>query len=131
MPRKGRSVLFLLPLLTAGIACRPSDEATTRLKPGRPITMQVRGEDLFVFEGQAGEVISLRVNSMSPGLDPNVSLVDPKGHVETSDDDSGGHGNSLIKDHALKKTGQYTAIVRSSDRARGTIEVLLDIRPAR
>jgi hypothetical protein len=130
MPRKG-PMLLLLPVLTAGISCQPPPEPRTRLEPGRPLTMPVWGEDLFVFEGHAGELISLWVNSMSPGLDPNVSLVDPEGQVETSDDDSGGHGNSLIKDHALKKTGQYTVIVRSSDRAQGKVEVLLEVRPGR
>jgi len=74
----------------------------------------------------AGEVISLRVNSMSPGFDPDVSLIDPEGQVEASDDDSGGHGNSLIKDHALKKTGQYTVIVGSAGQSQGnTVEILL------
>lgn len=79
----------------------------------------------FAFAGRAGEVISLRVNSMSPGLDPNISLVDPEDQVEASDDDSGGRGNSLIKNHALKKTGQYTVIVRSDGQSNGKIEVLL------
>ncbi|HYU30796.1 MAG TPA: hypothetical protein VEW48_01415 [Thermoanaerobaculia bacterium] len=79
----------------------------------------------FIFAGHAGEVITLQVNSMSPGLDPNISLVDPKSQVEAFDDDSGGHGNSLIKDHALKKTGQYTVIVRSDGQSQGEVEVLL------
>lgn len=83
------------------------------------------GRSSFVFVAHAGEVISLRVNSMSPGLDPNVSLVDPEDQIEVSDDDSGEHGNSLIKNHALKKTGQYTVIVRSDDQSEGTIAVLL------
>jgi hypothetical protein len=83
-------------------------------------------DKLFLrLRGRAGEVISLRVNSMSPGLDPNISLLDPENQVEASDDDSGGHGNSLIKNHALKKTGQYTVIVRSDGKVQGKVEVLL------
>jgi hypothetical protein len=123
----------MLSILTTGIAFQActAPPPLTRLEPGRAVTERMWGESSFVFEGHAGEVISLRVNSMSPGLDPNVSLVDPKGKIEASDDDSGGHGNSLIKDHALKKTGQYTVIVRSSDRARGKVEVLLEVKPGR
>jgi hypothetical protein len=79
----------------------------------------------FIFAARAGEVITLRVNSKSPGLDPNISLLDPEDQVEASDDDSGGRGNSLIKNHTLKKTGQYIVIVRSDGQSRGKVEVLL------
>jgi len=79
----------------------------------------------FTYEGKAGEVITLRVISKTPGLDPWVQLFDPEGREEASDDDSGGKGNPLIAGHALKRSGQYTVGVGSAGGRSGELSVLL------
>ena len=103
----------------------PPPPPPTRLEPGRAVTERIWESSSFAFVAHAGEVISLRVNSMSPGLDPNLSLVDPEDRIEASDDDSSGQGNSLIKDHTLRKTGQYIVIVKSDGQSQSKVEVLL------
>jgi len=96
------------------------------LVPGRAVPRAVwKGDSLFFFEGRAGEVVTLRVTSRAPGLDPHVVLLDPEAQKEASDDDSGGHGNSLLKDHTLMKSGRYAVKVGLAWRERGEIEVLL------
>jgi len=104
----------------------PPPSPAERVKPSREITRLMWGKDSsFVFAGHAGDVITLRVNSKNPGLDPHVCLVDPKHGIEAFDDDSGGHGNSLIGNHALKRNGLYTIIVGLDNKAQGEVEILL------
>jgi hypothetical protein len=89
------------------------------LVPGQVATRAIWKKDLhFLFEGKAGEVITLRVTSKTSGLDPHVSLIDPEDVEEVSDDDSGEQGNSLIQDHILKQTGIYTVIVATHGKAQ-------------
>jgi len=68
-------------------------------------------------------VITLRATGKSLGLDPHVTLIDPNKKREASDDDSGGHGNSLIKNHALKRSGQYTVAVGLAESKEGDVEI--------
>ncbi|HYU30797.1 MAG TPA: hypothetical protein VEW48_01420 [Thermoanaerobaculia bacterium] len=127
MLNRGHALIALLVLFTAGTACSPAPTLPENLVPGRAVTRTVWKKDLhFLFEGKAGEVIALRVTSKASGLDPHVSLIDPEDAEEASDDDSGEHGNSLIKDHILKRTGEYTVIVGSDGKAQGKVEILLE-----
>jgi hypothetical protein len=84
----------------------------------------------FEFNGQAGEVITIKVTSKTPGLDPNVRLFDPKGAMEASDDDSGGNGNALIKEHLLLLSGTYQAVIGTERDQDGDVSVLLETRPS-
>lgn len=105
----------------------PPASTTESLEPNRKTVRLIWGKSTsFVFTGQAGEVITLRTNSKSPGLDPHLCLLDPENLMEAFDDDSGDRGNSLIKDHALKQSGQYTIIVGLDNRVQGPVEILLE-----
>jgi len=126
----------LATLLVLGIvaACSPKDSDYSEtvppsppeeLKPGRAVTRKIWKDTSFVFDGKAGEVIALRVTSKASGLDPHVALLDPEREREAFDDDSGGHGNSLIKDHTLKRNGRYTAVVGVAENNEGEVEILL------
>ena len=117
---------FLLPAGFMVLSCAPPPPAES-LETGRKVTRPMwRNHARFVFSGRAGEVITLRVNSKSPGLDPQVSLLDPMHRVEAFDDDGGEHGNCFLANHTLKRTGQYTVLVRSDGNVRGEVEVLLE-----
>jgi len=97
-----------------------------RLEPGREISRRIWGERCdFRFQGKAGEVITLKIISKTPGLDPWVQLFDPEGREEASDDDSGGKGNPLIPGHVLKRSGQYTVGIGSADHRSGELSILL------
>ena len=125
-------------LLAAGLALQPfaaradpdpSAHLPESLVPGQAVIRAVwKGDILFVFEGNAGEVITISVTSKTPGIDPHVALLDPEKEVEAFDDDSGGHGDSLLKNHALKKSGRYTVRVGAAQGDKGKVEVLLERR---
>jgi hypothetical protein len=95
------------------------------LRPGKAVTRSIWGESRFAFDGLHGEVITLQVTGKAPGLDPRVSLIDPEDNKEASDDDSGGHGNSLIKRHVLRQSGQYTVEVELAGGDGGEVTILL------
>lgn len=104
----------------------PPPALPERLAFDRAVTRAVWKEDvLFIFEGKAGEVITISVTSKIPGLDPHLALLDPEKKEEASDDDSGGHGDSLLKNHALQKSGLYTVRVGVAQGDDGKVEVLL------
>jgi hypothetical protein len=124
--------LFLLagivswPRAASGFQAPPSRPPET-LEPNRETVRVLWGESSsFVIPGQAGAVITLRANSKSPGLDPHLCLLDPENRVEAFDDDGGEHGNSLIKDHALKQDGQYTIVIGLDSEVQGEVEILLE-----
>jgi hypothetical protein len=94
--------------------------------PGQAITRALWKDGvLLFFEGKAGEVVTILATSKTPGLDPSLALLDPEQKEEASDDDSGGQGNSLIKDHALKKSGRYTVRIGGAQADGGKVEILL------
>jgi len=133
MLNRGKTLIALL-LLAIGAAvalgCSPPPSLGVRLIPGREVSQKVWGKRVdFTYEGKAGEVITLRVISKTPGLDPQVRLLDPDGREEASDDDSGGNGNPLIAGHALKRSGQYTVVIGSAGGRSGELSILLGRSP--
>jgi hypothetical protein len=131
-PRAYGRVLLLLavwalhPLAVARPDPNPPANLPETLVPGKAVIRTVWEEDIFFsFEGKAGEVITIRVTSKTPGLDPHMALLGPEKKEEASDDDSGGHGDSLLKNHVLKKSGRYTVSVGAEGRDEGEVEVLL------
>jgi len=108
-------------------ASKPASPMET-LKFGQAVDRNVWPTGLSLsFEGKAGMVITLEVTSKTAtgGFDPFVRLLDPDEQEEASDDDSGGQGNCLIKDHALKKNGLYHVFIGGEDNKEGEVEVLL------
>jgi len=104
----------------------PVDGSDAHLKPGQAITRKIWKDTRFVFEGRAGEVVTLKVTGKTPGIDPHITLLNPLLVKEAFDDDSGGHGNSLIKNHALKRNGRYTVVVGIADSHGGDVEILFE-----
>ncbi|HKH43655.1 MAG TPA: hypothetical protein VKM72_03235 [Thermoanaerobaculia bacterium] len=97
-----------------------------RLEPGIPTSAQLWGErSEYVYEGKAGEVVTVNVTTETPGLDPNVRLVDPAGLEVAFDDDSGGQGHALIQDHLLASDGTYTIRIQTDEDQHGDVTVLL------
>jgi len=104
----------------------PPPSLPERLSFDRAVTCAVWKTDvLFIFAGKAGEAITISVKSKTPGLDPHVVLFDSEKNKEASDDDGGGHGDSLIKNHVLKRSGLYTLSVGTAGGNQGKVEVLL------
>jgi hypothetical protein len=124
--------LAVQPIAVARAYHKPPTSLPESLVPGQAVIRAIWKEGiLFIFEGKAGEVVTVTVTSKTPGLDPHITLVDPEKHPEASDDDGGGHGNSLIKNHMLKKSGRYTVRVGATGSDEGKVEVLLSKAKAR
>jgi hypothetical protein len=125
-------VWALHPLAVARPDPNPPANLPETLVPGKVVLRTVWEEDVFFsFEGKAGEVITISVTSKTPGLDPHMALLDSEKTEEASDDDSGGHGDSLLKNHVLKKSGRYTVSVGAAQGEKGRVEVLLKKMKAR
>ncbi|UCC62386.1 MAG: hypothetical protein JSV36_16665 [Anaerolineae bacterium] len=67
----------------------------------------------YKFQGQVGQVVTIRMTRSSTSLDPLLRLFDPYGDQEASDDDGAGDYNSLISDHRLGYDGTYTILAVS------------------
>lgn len=81
----------------------------------------------YTFSGNSGEIVSIAMRATSPGLDPWLDLIDPRGTVVASDDDGLGGSNSLISRYRLLQTGQYIFVARAcNDASTGSFEVRLE-----
>jgi len=72
----------------------------------------------FVFEGQAGDVISIRMDAISDNLDPLVTLF-LDGKQIAFDDDSGDGKNAAIIDFTLPEDGLYHVEAARFNRDQG------------
>ena len=107
---------------------RPSPNLVGSLEPGVDTPVRMWGQEAdYVYEGTVGEVVSLRVTSTTPGLDPNVQLLDPGGNPEAFDDDGGDRGNALIQGHTLGSSGTYKVRLRTDEDRTGDVVVRLDV----
>lgn len=77
-------------------------------------------EEVYVYDGQAGEVISVSMDAEST-LDPYLVLYDgyPSQNPLAYDDDSGGAVNALINGYVLPATGRYYIVATRFGRETG------------
>ncbi|MBN2471640.1 MAG: PPC domain-containing protein [Anaerolineae bacterium] len=70
--------------------------------------------DRWAFEGQAGQVISARMDAArGASLDPLLELLAADGSALTYSDDDGGGVNSLISGFTLPADGTYVLVARA------------------
>jgi hypothetical protein len=74
--------------------------------------------DTYYFSAAAGRVVSLRMTSVTTGLDSYLELYDPHGAKVAENDDSGGGLNSWIVAD-LPVAGTYRVVARSWNGASG------------
>jgi len=84
--------------------------------------------ETYVFQGQAGDVITARLDATSGDLDPLLTLYLENKQI-AFDDDSGENKNAAIIDFALPQAGIYRLEVARFDRGSGntTGEYLLSL----
>ncbi|MBL8162981.1 MAG: PPC domain-containing protein [Anaerolineae bacterium] len=85
------------------------------LTGGETVTGSIRLNrkfEVFVFDGTAGQVVTVDMDALSGTLDPVLFLVDPNGvQVAQNDDAPGGRTiNSLISEFTLLEDGRYIII---------------------
>lgn len=102
--------------LTSGTTLPPTVEGSTGtdLQYGATVTGTIAGDTIafnYTFSGSAGDVVTIRMNSVSNALDPLLILLDPAGNtLIENDDDPDGIFDSLIADFELPGDGVYTII---------------------
>ena len=82
---------------------------------GQPVTGSITQDnkfDLYVFEGQAGDVVSISMIATAGRLDTALFLMDPNGLQIAENDDAvvGESTDSLISEFTLPQDGQYIII---------------------
>lgn len=85
------------------------------LTGGETVTGSIRLNrkfEVFVFDGRAGQVVTIGMEALSGTLDPVLFLIDPNGvQVAQNDDAPGGRTiNSLINEFTLLEDGRYIII---------------------
>lgn len=71
------------------------------------------GVQIYTFEGEAGEEVTIRMEADDATLDPYLELRDADGDLLAEDDDSGGDLDAEIDDFELPEDGVYTIVVRT------------------
>lgn len=68
--------------------------------------------DAYVFDGTAGQIVSVAMDPLNGTLDPVLFLLDPAGIqvAENDDAEGGGKTNSLIREYTLPADGRYIII---------------------
>lgn len=74
---------------------------------GATITGNLAAETLWQFEAKAGDIVSIAMDDAGSGINPSLSLWQAANYV-TSDDDSGGDNNALIRRFQVATDGLYT-----------------------
>jgi hypothetical protein len=73
-------------------------------------TVDTFDDDVWTFEGHAGQVVIIELNARDSILDPELFLYHPSGHLVNSNDDYGSGLNSRIR-HTLTANGRYPIVV--------------------
>ncbi len=66
--------------------------------------------DLYVFDGQVGDVVTIAMDATAATLDTMLFLIDPNGIEIANNDDSNETTNSLIANQVLSQDGEYIII---------------------
>jgi hypothetical protein len=90
--------------LTIQGSLTPDTPVTARVEPGQ--------RHNWLFEGRAGETVSISMTAVEEGLDAFLELYAPGGELVVTDDDSGGDSNAAILDFELPISGTYRVIAR-------------------
>jgi hypothetical protein len=66
----------------------------------------------WLFEGAAGDIVSISMVAVNGDMDTYLELFAPDGEWVTGDDDSGGNSNAAILEFELPLTGSYRVLAR-------------------
>ena len=90
--------------------------------PGTPVRDTISStfpERFYSFEGRRDDIVTIRMSRVSGALDAFLVLLGTDRRELTSDDDSGGGQNALIRSYILPADGAYTVIATRYQRAQG------------
>nr|MCU0500091.1 matrixin family metalloprotease [Anaerolineae bacterium] len=79
---------------------------------GQPVVQGTISDDQFVhfwdFDAYAGEVITIRMEARSGGLDPFIFILDANDQILAYDDDSGPDQDAIVRNITFPFDGTYT-----------------------
>jgi hypothetical protein len=112
--------LLLIPMFGTHVTAQ---EGNGTISFGETVKADLNTQNQWQFEGAAGNVVSIGVNSMA--FDATLELLDPQGTLLITDQDSGKNNNPLIRDFMLPTTQTYTIIVSAADGNSGEYSLTL------
>ena len=123
----GGDFSLTLTLLTAGSAAPTLPPQTTggsTLTFGSAVSGSITAsspEVRYSFDGEAGQIIGIRMVATSGNLDSVVMLFDPAGRqvADNDDDELGKNLDSYLRDFVLPTSGVYTVVATRYDQAEG------------
>jgi WD40 repeat protein len=115
-------------------ACQLAAELASKMAVGDTISGTITSgtEDVWAFEGKAGQWLTIAMNKTSAGLDPYLNLLAPGGQSLVKDDDSGGDYNAWIRAYRLPWDGTYFLEARDYGEGKGRYALsICEIEPGR
>lgn len=100
---------------SGSLAWREQIDLAQPIVSGQPVAGSIAPDnkfDLFTFEGQAGDVVSISMVATGGRLDTALFLMDPNGFQVAENDDAvvGESTDSLVSEFTLPQDGQYIII---------------------
>jgi hypothetical protein len=114
-----------LELVTAGSnVSTPVSPGGSTITAGNPVTGNISAGNpqvSYSFNGEAGQVIGVRMYATSGDLDSVVILYDPAGRevADNDDDEIGKNFDSYLRDFVLPESGVYTVVATRYQQAEG------------
>lgn len=102
---------------------QPPNQDNNRITPGQTVSgtlTDAQFRQLYIFTGEAGQVISIALTATEGDLDPYLLLLNNQNQVLAVSDDDGATNNSVITGYALPSTGDYFIIVTRFGHEHGT-----------
>ncbi len=126
-----KRALWITLLIIVGVMSLAVAQDSGSLTYGSVVLGNVSTQDAQVrysFNGTVGDVVTIRVNSASTGMDPNVTLLSPTGEtIGINDNTLLDFSNNAVIFSRLFATGTYTIVVSGSP---GDFLVTLDANTA-
>ncbi|MBK8905129.1 MAG: pre-peptidase C-terminal domain-containing protein [Anaerolineaceae bacterium] len=101
------------------------EETSTEITFEQVEIASTANQTFWVFNGQAGDVISISMNAIGDSLDPYLTLLNEQGNAIMENDDVGDSLNSLIDNFLLPESGNYYVQTTGRGNSVGSYELTL------
>jgi|GEM_PF-5560934 len=116
------AILVVGLLLATAVHAEPADKSLTNISYGALVSgvVSVATEvDTFVFTGQSGDIVFIRINRTSGGVNPKLRLYNPSGTlITTANPIPYNYNRAEIVDIKLLTSGNYSLLVTDDNGAQ-------------
>ncbi|MBX3063183.1 MAG: hypothetical protein KF726_09425 [Anaerolineae bacterium] len=120
--RRWMIVVLTIAILLVGVNS-PADAQNNRIAYGQEVRGQITRDSfrqVYLFQGQQGDIIEATLTSSDGALDPMLLLTDEQNNLVARDDDSADADNAVISSVRLPSDGLYFLIVTRFGQDRGS-----------